>query len=290
MQIGAIFPQPEIGADPQGIQAYVQAIEEMGYDYLVAYDHVLGVDKSIRPDWRGVYDSSHMFHEPMVLFGYIAALTKRIGLVSGVIILGQRQTALLAKQAAEVDVLTGGRLRLGVGIGWNAVEYEALGANFQDRGRRSEEQAELLRRLWTEQHVTFEGKWHRVTAAGINPLPVQRPIPLWFGGRAPQLMERIGRIGDGWFPLGMDPTGDDIRESIDLIKASATTAGRDPDAIGIEGSVRLSNGTVSENMGLLDAWRKLGVSHLSFNTMNVGLQGPDAHLESARQFMQAIGR
>ena len=290
MQIGAIFPQTEIGADPKGIKAYVQAIEEMGYDYLVAYDHVLGVDKSIRPDWVGVYDSSHMFHEPMVLFGYIAALTERIGLVSSVIILGQRQTALLAKQAAEVDVLTGGRLRLGVGIGWNAVEYEALGANFHDRGRRSEEQVELLRRLWTEQHVTFEGKWHRVTAAGINPLPVQRPIPLWFGGRASQLMERIGRVGDGWFPLGMDPKGDDVRVSIDLIKASATKAGRDPNAIGIEGSVRLSNGTISENMELVDAWRKLGASHLSFNTMNVGLQGPDAHMEIAKQFMQAIGR
>ena len=201
MQIGAIFPQTEIGQDPGVIREYAQAVEELGYGHLLAFDHVLGADTSTRPDWRGPYTSKTMFHEPLVLYGYLAAITQRIELVTGIIILPQRQTALVAKQAAEVDVLSGGRLRLGVGIGWNDVEYEALGENFHNRGRRSEEQVELLRELWTKEAVTFEGRWHRVTAAGINPLPVQRPIPLWFGsGPTDAALQRIARLGDGWFP------------------------------------------------------------------------------------------
>src|SRR6266550_7850766 len=179
MQIGVTFPQTEIGADPIVIRDYAQTVEGLGYSHLVAFDHVLGADPTHRPGWQG-YTYRQMFHEPFVLFGYLAALT-HLELVPAVIILPQRQTALVAKQAAEIDILTGGRLRLGVGLGWNFVEFEALGEDFRNRGRRAEEQIEVLRRLWTEPVVDFDGRWHRIPAAGINPLPVQRPIPIWIG-------------------------------------------------------------------------------------------------------------
>ncbi|HLE81312.1 MAG TPA: LLM class F420-dependent oxidoreductase, partial [Dehalococcoidia bacterium] len=194
MQLGVVFPQTEIGADPGGVRNYVQAVEQMGYAHLAIYDHVLGADPTNRPDWRGPYTSKTLFHEPMVLFGYLAALTQRLELVTSIIILPQRQTALVAKQAAEIDVLAQGRFRFGVGIGWNQVEYEALGEDFHNRGRRMEEQIAVLRALWTQEVVTFEGKWHRITEAGINPLPVQRPIPIWMGGGAEPVLQRIARL------------------------------------------------------------------------------------------------
>src|SRR5579875_203722 len=198
MQIGVTFPQTEIGADPTAIREYVQAVEEMGYQHLVAFDHVLGAETRNRPGWKG-YTYKDMFHEPFVLFGYLAALTK-LELVTAVIILPQRQTALVAKQATEVDVLTGGRLRLGVGVGWNQVEYEALGTNFRTRGRLIEEQIRVLRLLWSQQSVTYRGTFHTITDAGLNPLPVQRPIPIWMGGQADVALRRIARLADGWFP------------------------------------------------------------------------------------------
>ena len=184
MHYGVVFPQIEIGADPVGCRDFAQAAEGLGFDGLMAYDHVLGADTSVRPGWSGWYQLEDMFHEPFVLFGHLAAVTERIRFVTGILILPQRQTALVAKQAAEVDVLSGGRMTLGIGVGWNDVEFEALGQSFRDRGRRSEEQIEVMRRLWTQESVDFDGKWHRVPAAGINPLPVQRPIPVWIGGAA----------------------------------------------------------------------------------------------------------
>src|SRR5205085_5010163 len=171
-----------------------------GYNHILIYDHVLGADTANRPNWSGAYSSKDQFHEPLVLFGYFAALTQRVELVTDVLILPQRQTALVAKQAAEVDVLSGGRLRLGVGIGWNPVEYEALGQDFHNRGQRIEEQVALLRRLFHDPVVTFAGRWHQVQAAGINPLPVRRSIPIWIGGSADAVLQRVARIGDGWFP------------------------------------------------------------------------------------------
>ena len=182
MRIGVVFPQLEIGNDPALIRDYAQAAESLGYDHILVYDHVLGANRETH-DWlRGPYRHPDAFHEPFVLFGYLAGLTEKIELVTGILILPQRQTALVAKQAAEVDVLSGGRLRLGIGIGWNSVEYEALGEDFSNRGRRSEEQIEVMRGLWTNDLVTLNGRWHTITDAGINPLPVQRPIPVWFGG------------------------------------------------------------------------------------------------------------
>jgi len=199
MRIGVVFPQTEIGADVADVRRYAEQVEELGFTHVLAYDHVLGADPEVHKGWNGPYDVHTTFHEPFVLFGYLAAITE-LELVTGIIILPQRQTALVAKQAAEVDLLTRGRFRLGVGLGWNAVEYEALGTTFSNRGRRIEEHVELMRRLWTEQTVTYDGTYEHVTGAGLAPIPVQRPIPIWFGGQSELAYQRIGRLADGWFP------------------------------------------------------------------------------------------
>lgn len=286
MQLGAIFPQTEIGADPAGVRDFAQAAEALGYEHLLVFDHVLGADASKRKGWDRPYRHTDMFHEPFVLFGYLAGLTDRIEMTTGVLILGQRQTALVAKQAAEVDVLTGGRLRLGIGIGWNEVEYEALGEDFHNRGRRSVEQIQLLRDLWTQEVVTFKGRYHQVSHAGINPLPVQRPIPIWFGGNADRVVRRVGRLGDGWFPqFQPDAAG---QERIAQMRAHAKAAGRDPKAIGIEGRVNIAGSKPNDWNKLAAAWQEVGATHLSVNTMRAGLTGPDQHIEAIRRFKEAV--
>ena len=287
MQVGVVFPQTEIGADPGAVRAYVQAAEDLGFSHLIVFDHVLGADTTHYQGWAGVYSSADMFHEPFVAFGYMSALTTRLELVTAVIIMGQRQTALLAKQAAEVDVLSGGRLRLGVGTGWNHVEYEALGENFHNRGRRSEEQIALLRALWTQEVVNFEGRWHRVTQAGINPRPVQQPIPIWLGGRAEAVIKRVGRIADGWFPqFSPDDAG---RETLERMRAYAQEAGRDPASIGIEGRVNLTESATPDLWAeRARAWKDLGATHVSLNTMRVGLKSPQDHIDAIRQFKEAV--
>ena len=287
MQLGAIFPQTEIGADPVAVRDFAQAAEAMGYEHLLVFDHVLGADPSKREGWDRPYSHSDMFHEPFVLFGYLAGVTDKIQMTTGVLILGQRQTALVAKQAAEVDVLTGGRLRLGIGIGWNHVEYEALGEDFSNRGRRSVEQIQLLRALWTEEVVSFDGRFHQVTHAGINPLPVQRPIPIWFGGGADRVMRRIGRLADGWFPqFQPDSQG---QEQLAKMRDYAKAAGRDPADIGIEGRVGLASSENPDDWARQSAaWDEMGASHLSVNTMRAGLVGPDQHIEAIRRFKEAV--
>jgi probable F420-dependent oxidoreductase len=190
MHIGVVFPQTEIGNDPGAIREYAQAVEDLGYHHLLVYDHVLGASPVNRPGWRG-YTSETPFHEPFVLFSYLAGLTQQLELVTGVLILPQRQTALVAKQAAEVDVLSGGRLRLGIGLGWNQVEFEALNEHFRTRGARIEEQVDVLRALWTQPVVTVHGRWHQIEEAGINPLPIQRPLSVWFGGHADPILTRL---------------------------------------------------------------------------------------------------
>jgi len=284
MQIGVVFPQTEIGSDPGVIREYVQAVEHFGYQHLVVYDHVLGADTTERPDWRGPYNRETSFHEPFVLFGYLAGLTRRLELVTGVIILPQRQTALVAKQAAEVDVLSGGRMRLGIGIGWNEVEYEALGESFHNRGRRSEEQVAVLRALWTQEVVTFNGVWHRITAAGLNPLPIQKPIPIWFGGGAESVLKRIGQVGDGWFP--QLPPDERAFEALERVRAYARKAGRNPEDIGIEGRVSIAGG-MDDAIDRLSAWRGLGATHIAVNTMGAGFKSIDQHLNSLRAFLKA---
>ena len=288
MQIGVIFPQTEIGPDPAGVRAYAQAVQDMGFQHLEIFDHVLGADPAGHPGWEGGYTVHDQFHEPFVVFGFLAAVAPRLELVTSVIILGQRQTALVAKQAAEVDVLTGGKLRLGVGIGWNAVEYEALGSNFHNRGRRFEEQIRLMRRLWTEPSLTFEGKYHRVTAAGINPLPVQRPIPVWIGASAEPAIKRAAEMADGYFP--QRPLEGGWPATIDTLRGWLSAAGRDPAGFGIDARVQAGSGTPEDWRQQAERWRGLGATHLSINTMNGGLRGPDAHVERLRQALQAVGR
>src|SRR5271170_6157353 len=190
MRLGAVFPQTEIGSDPADVRRWATTVEDLGYDHILAYDHVLGAGTDTRPGWQG-YTSDTLFHEVFVLYGYLAAVTSRVELVTGVLILPQRQTALVAKQAAEVDVLSGGRLRLGIGVGWNPVEYEALGLPFANRGSRQAAQIDLLRRLWTEELVDFKGEYDAIPHAGLNPLPVQRPIPIWIGGGAEAVVKRV---------------------------------------------------------------------------------------------------
>ena len=264
MQLGAVFPQTEIGSDPGAVRAFAQAAEELGYEHLLAYDHVLGADVSRRPDWAGPYTSEHQFHEILVLFGYLAAIVPGLELVAGVLVLPQRQTALVAKQAAEVDILTGGRFRLGVGLGWNAVEFEALGEEFGNRGRRVEEQIEVLRRLWTEPVVDFEGRHHVIPGAGINPLPVQRPIPVWIGGSAEAAIRRAARLADGYFP--QRPLDGGWPATLERFRAWASEAGRDPADIGIEWRIPVGEGTPDDWRRSAEEWLELGATHLSVTT------------------------
>jgi probable F420-dependent oxidoreductase len=276
MQIGVTFPQTELGRDPGVARTYAAGVEELGYRHILAYDHVLGADPAVHTGWGRGYTVHSTFHEPFVFFGYLAAITD-LELVTGVIILPQRQTGLVAKQAAEVDLLNGGKLRFGVGLGWNAVEYEALGKDFTNRGRRIEEQVALLRRLWSEDSVTFEGTWERVTGAGINPLPTKRPIPIWFGGASPVAWRRIGRLADGWFPQLLPGRG--FEEAREIVDGAAAEAGRDPATIPFEGRVRWEpEGGTATAIDIVRSWEAAGASHLSVNTMDSGLVSVDDHL------------
>jgi len=286
VKLGVVFPQTEIGADPGGVREFAQAAQELGYDHLLAYDHVLGADVSGRADWAGPYTSEHQFHELFVLFGYLAAIVPGLELVAGVLVLPQRQTALAAKQAAEVDLLTGGNFRLGVGLGWNPVEFEALGENFRDRGKRSEEQIEVMRRLWAEPVVDFEGHWHRIPQAGINPLPVQRPIPIWIGGSAAAALKRTARLADGFFP--QRPIDGDWPKTMELFRSWVEEAGRNPEEIGIEWRIDISTGTPDDWRAEADERKALGgVTHVSLATMRGGLD-VDGHIARIQEAREAL--
>ena len=274
MRIGVVLPQTEIGPSVGAVRAYGTGVEDLGYQHVLAYDHVVGADPEAHAPWTGPYDVDIEFHEPFVLFGFLAGCTS-LELVTGITILPQRQTVLVAKQAAEVDLLTRGGFRLGIGIGWNPVEYEALGQDFATRGRRIEEQVALLRELWTTRSVTFDGEFDTVTGAGIAPLPVRRPIPIWFGGMSPRAYERMGRLADGWLPL-VQP-GPKLDEARAIIARSAEAAGRDPGTIGMEGRVDW-RGDRDDVLARIEAWRAAGASHVTLNTMGAGLATVDAHL------------
>jgi len=286
MQIGVVFPQTEIGPDVGALRAYALRVEELGYAHLLAYDHVLGADPRVHQGWEGPYDVSTTFHEPFVLYGYLAAITS-LELVTGIIILPQRQTALVAKQAAEVDLLTDGRFRLGVGLGWNPVEYEALGQDFTTRGKRIVEQVELLRLLWTDETVTYHGTYEHVTGAGLAPRPVQRPIPIWFGAQTPAAYRRVGRIADGWFP--QVPPGLKLNDARAIVDQAAIEAGRDPATIGMEGRTSWDAGGVDTLAATAAQWNDAGASHLSINTMRAGLTTVDDHLAALESAAEALG-
>ncbi|CAN5787773.1 hypothetical protein BH10ACT1_BH10ACT1_16530 [soil metagenome] len=285
MQIGVVFPQTELGGDVAAVRAYGEAVEDLGFAHVLAYDHVVGADPEVHKGWNGPYDSNTTFHEPFVLFGYLAAITT-MELVTGIIILPQRQTVLVAKQAAEVDLLSGGRFRLGVGVGWNRVEYEALGKEFGDRGKRVPEQIDLLRQLWTEASVTFDGTYEHVRGASLAPLPVQRPIPIWIGGSSPAAYRRMGRQADGWFPQ-VRP-GPDLEAALAIIAEAATEAGRDPSAIGMEGQVSWRTNAVDTGVRQVEKWREARATHLSISTMNAGYVGVDGHIAALEVAAEAL--
>jgi probable F420-dependent oxidoreductase len=292
MQAGAVFPQLEIGTDPDAIETYARTVEDLGFDHLVIFDHVLGADANRPGGWTGVYDHRSMFHEPFVLYGYLAAITTRIRLATAVIVLPQRQAALVAKQAAEVDVLSRGRLTLGVGIGWNEVEYEALGQSFTNRGRRIEEQIAVMRALWTLEVVDFKGRWHRIDRAGLRPLPVQRPIPIWMGGgwdrQKRAIVEpaarRIARIADGWFTHV--PVNEDGRVGMEAFRRLLQEEGRDPAKFPVEARLPAANSGAEEWKRGLEMARQMGMTSVELTTMGAGYRSLDEHLDALRRFRE----
>ncbi len=285
MKLGVVYPQTEMGSDPAIALDLAQTVEESGFDHLLAYDHVLGASHDREPKLMGPYTEESLFHEPFVFFGFLAAATSRLELVTGVLILPQRQTALVAKQAAEVDVLSGGRLRLGVGVGWNYVEYDALGENFSDRGRRQEEQIEVIRRLWEEPLVTYKGQYHEIDRAGILPMP-GRKIPIWFGGLSTPAYERAARLGDGFIYAGnAEVAGAALEETREFMRR----AGRDVSGFGSELMLMDVGGDDPDRwVSEVRAWKEAGGTHLSLVTMGLGLADPRTHIDTMTSFKRVI--
>ena len=290
MKVGVIFPQTECGADVGAIAEFVRAVEAMGFDHLFVADHVLGADPKFHahPSLAN-YSHESVVHESLTLMAYFAAITQRITLATGILILPQRQTVLVAKQAAEIDVLSGGRMRLGIGVGWNAVEFEALNERFENRGRRSAEQVAVMRALWTQPVVDFRGEFHRIDHAGLNPMPIQRPIPVWFGVGSrdhavpPEAaLRRIGRLADGWSPnLTPDDQG---RALVARVHGYAREAGRDPAWLPLEGRIRLAGQSPDGWATQVSAWKALGATSVIAEPRGSGLKFPQGHLDVLRRF------
>jgi probable F420-dependent oxidoreductase len=287
MNIGIVFPQTQFNGDAAAVRDYAQSVEGLGFTHVVAYDHVLGANPDRPGGWRGAYTYCDAFLEPFVLFSFMAGVTRSLAFCPGVIILPQRQTALVAKQAATLDVLSGGRLRLGVGLGWNEVEYVALNEDFHTRGRRLEEQVTVLQRLWTEPLVTFEGREHRIDDAGLNPLPIQRPIPLWFGGHADPMLRRAARLADGWMPNHRTPVS--AKPDLEKLDQYLADAGRSRAEFGLEARIPFGEGRTGDWQALCAGWAALGGTHFSLNTMGAGFATPAEHLQAARTFAEAMG-
>jgi probable F420-dependent oxidoreductase len=287
MKIGAVFPQTEFGNDPVALRDYAQTLEGLGYHHVLAYDHVLGANPNRPGGWSGPYTYQTPFHEPFVLFSFMAGVTTRLEFATGIIILPQRQTALVAKQAATLDVLSGGRLRLGIGIGWNQVEYECLNENFHNRGRRVEEQVEVLRLLWTQPLVQFKGRWHSIPDAGINPLPIQQPIPIWFGGHAEAVMRRIARWGAGWMPNYR--RAEEARPNLALLDQFLAEAGRSRDEVGLEPRLGYGDGNPDRWRQWMEDWQAVGATHMTVNTMGCGFATPAEHMAALERFAREMG-
>ena len=286
MKIGVVFPQIEFGNDDEAIRKYAQTAESLGYTHILAYDHVLGANPDRPGGWNGPYTYQTSFHEPLVLFSFMAAVTQHIGFTTGILILPQRETAVVAKQAATLDVLSNGRLRLGVGIGWNEVEYIALNQNFKTRGRRIEEQVELLQLLWQNELITYEGRWHTIPDAGLNPLPIQRPIPIWFGGHADAVLRRIARLGDGWLPNYRDAAR--AKPEIEKLAGYLAENGRALSDIGIEFRLSYDDGNADTWRRTIADWQAVGATHMTLNTMYLGFSTPQQHLNAIRHFAEEI--
>ena len=285
MEIGAVVPHHEIGTDPGAIRAYAQGVEELGMTHLLIYDHVVGVDRNRPSGFEGPYDSNVGFHEPMVFFGYLAACTTSVDLVTAILILPQRQTVLVAKQAAELAILSENRFKLGIGVGWNTVEYDALNEEFGNRGKRQEEQVDLMRRLWTEDVFSYDGEHHRFEHASILPRPTE-PVPILFGGSAPALLERCARLGDGWIPLGTpnDKSADRIAE----MRRAREAAGLSWDGFEIRAQAQYAGGDPDRWRTHAERWRNLGATHMAIATHNAGETDVDGHLARIAEYHSAI--
>jgi probable F420-dependent oxidoreductase len=286
MKIGIVFPQTEIGSDPLAICDYAQAAEGLGYTHVLAYDHVLGANPDRPGGFTGPYTFQTPFHEVFVLFSYLAGITQRLELATGILILPQRQTALVAKQAASLDVLSGGRLRLGVGLGWNEVEYTSLNENFHNRGIRIEEQVLLLRRLWNEPLVNFTGKWHTIPDAGLNPLPVQHTIPIWFGGQAEPVLRRMARLADGW--MTNYRTVEAAKPTLALLDRFLEEAGRSRPEFGLEARISYEAGDPHTWEVTVRDWQTAGATHISCNTMGSGFKTPREHIQAIQRFAKHL--
>lgn len=279
MKLGVILPQYEIGLDSGALRAFAQAVEDLGYQYLVAFDSLC---------------TENPWHEPLMFYAFLAGWTQKLELATGVIVAPSRQTLLLAKQAASLDVLSGGRLRLGLGVGENKQEYRAMNADFQARGSHLEEQIDVLRALWTQPTVTFEGKWHHLSEVHMPPLPLQRPIPIWLGGWAEAVLRRVGRLGDGWTPVFVDLRDpakyEELRGKVARLRDYTRAAGRPEEAVGIDAQsgVRLRWGGEETWATLAAAWRAVGATHLSVDTIGAGLTSADAHIEALRKIKEVL--
>ncbi len=287
MHFGVIYPQTDHPTDPAAVRDFAQAVEGMGFSHVTAYEHVLGANPDRPGGWKGPYTYQASFLEPFLLYTFMASHTTRLGFFTGILILPQRQTALVAKQAATLDVLSGGRFRLGVGLGWNHVEYVAMGEDFHTRGRKIEEQVEVLRLLWTKPLVTFHGRWHHIEDAGLNPLPVQRPIPVWFGGHHDRVLRRVARLGDGWTPSYR--TLADARPSLDKLEAHLQAAGRTRSQFGLEVRLPYGEGDPQVWATRVEEWRSAGATHLAFNTLGAGFTTPEQHIAALRRFAEVVG-
>lgn len=289
MRIGVAFPTTEIGTDPSVIRDFAQAVEELGFDHITAIDHVLQAETAEADDWRSYYTRDNAFHEPFILFGFLAAVTRTLELSTAILILPQRPTILVAKQAAELDVLSEGRLRLGVGIGWNALEFDALGQSFRNRARRIEEQVALMRALWTNEVIDFDGEWHAVERSGLNPLPPQQPIPVWFGAFEPPAIKRAGRLGDGWFLNPRIAPGKEAEAQIAIFRKSAEDSDRDASALGIDATLHIGDRNPEDWAQQAADWEAHGVTHVTLRTMYAGLATPNDHIDVLKRFKATYG-
>ena len=285
MEIGAVFPHNEIGTDPQAIKDYAQGVEELGVTHLLIYDHVLGADRDRPGGFEGPYDKDVAFHEPFTTFAFIAAVTKKLDMITTVMILPQRQTVLVAKQAAELAILSNNRFKLGIGVGWNTVEYTGLNENFKNRGKRQEEQVKLMRLLWESEVLEYKGDYHHIDKASINPRP-SKSVPIWFGGGAPQLIERCADLGDGWIPL-MGPN-EAARKTLAAIKEKRESKGLDWDNFGVQAQAQYAGGDAERWNKHAEKWRNLGASHLAIATHNAEPTNVDGHLGRIKEYLNAV--
>ena len=281
MQLNAMFPTRDIGTDPAKIRDWAQAAEDLGFAYIEVPDHVFGA--TARDGWTPLYNEKDPFHETFVMLGFLVAVTTHIRLSSGVLIAPQRQTGVIAKQAAEADLLSRGRLRLGIGVGWNHVEYEALGEDWKTRGARQAEQVEVLRRLWSEDLVTFNGRFHALKEVNIVPPPVQRPIPIWFGGVSEAVVIRAARLGDGWMPI-IAPD-EKAEQKLALLREEMKKHGRDPAKFGVEGWLRMNEADPQRWAAAADGWRKLGADMVMLYPM-YRIPKFDDQIETLRRFKE----